>query len=143
VEVTLESGKAMAESFADAVITFRPIDICHCGSEAGPHYHRNVLRMKFSPDENIVLSMWVKEPGFGFVLYERKLMLASYEGERYRSPEAYERVLYDCIVGDQTRFVSGPEVVAAWKFITPILESFKKLPLHEYEKGSHVPLTNE
>ena len=144
VAVTLESGKAMAESFADAVITFRPIDVCHCGSESGPHYHRNVLRMKFSPDENIVLSMWVKEPGFGFVLHERKLVLASYEGERYRSPEAYERVLYDCIVGDQTRFVSGPEVVAAWKFITPILESFKNLPLYEYEKGSHVPFsTNE
>lgn len=141
VGVTLESGKALAEAFTEAVITFRPIDVCLCGAEVEPHYHRNILRMKFSPDENIVLTMWVKEPGFGFVLHERKLVLASNEGERYRSPEAYERVLYDCIVGDQTRFVSGPEVIAAWKFITPILESFKQLPLHQYNKGSHTPIT--
>ena len=80
--------------------------------------------------------MWVKEPGYTFCLVERELVLAKQEGEVFRSPEAYERVLYDCIIGDQTRFVSGDEVVAAWNFITPILESFKNTTLHEYLKGS-------
>jgi glucose-6-phosphate 1-dehydrogenase len=79
--------------------------------------------------------MWVKEPGFGFRLVPRELVLEDDRAEDLYSPEAYERVLYDCIVGDQTRFVSGEEVLAAWSFITPLLESFKELPLTVYEKG--------
>lgn len=143
VEVTLESGKALNASFAEAVITFRPIDKCQCAGAEGAHEHRNVLRIAFSPTQSISLTMWVKAPGFGFKLQERELVLASYQGEVFRSPEAYERVLYDCIVGDQTRFVSGDEVKAAWNFITPILESFKEIPLHEYTKGSSSPISNK
>ena len=112
-----------------------------CAAEPEVHMHRNVLKITFSPEQSIRLTMWVKEPGFGFKLHERELVLASHEGEVFRSPEAYERVLYDCIVGDQTRFVSGAEVVAAWNFITPILESFKDIPLYEYPKGSSAPIS--
>jgi len=136
VQVTLESGKALATSRTEAVVTFRPIDRCSCAAEPEVHTHTNVLRITFSPEQSIRLTMWVKEPGFTFRLVERELVLARHEGEIFRSPEAYERVLYDCIVGDQTRFVSGDEVVAAWNFITPILDSFKDVPLHEYRKGS-------
>jgi glucose-6-phosphate 1-dehydrogenase len=143
VEVVLESGKALDASLTEAVVTFRPIDKCMCAAEPEAHMHRNVLKITFSPEQSIRLTMWVKEPGFEFKLHERELVLASQEGEVFRSPEAYERVLYDCIVGDQTRFVSGAEVVAAWNFITPILESFKNIPLHEYPKGSSAPISKE
>jgi len=140
VKVMLESGKALDSSFAEATVSFRPTDTCSCGAEPEVHTHRNVLRIMFSPQQSICLSMWVKEPGFIFKLHERELVLAEEEGEVFRSPEAYERVLYDCIIGDQTRFVSGAEVTASWKFITPILESFANLPLHEYEKGTVGPV---
>jgi glucose-6-phosphate 1-dehydrogenase len=114
-----------------------------CAAEPHVHTHRNVLKITFSPEQSMTLTMWVKEPGFDFKLHERELVLASQKGEMFRSPEAYERVLYDCIVGDQTRFVSGAEVVAAWNFITPILESFKNIPLHQYPKGSNAPMSNK
>ncbi len=140
VEVTLESGKALNTSVTSAVVTFRPIDKCMCAAEPEAHMHRNLLKITFSPEQSIRLTMWVKEPGFDFKLHERELVLASHEGEVFRSPEAYERVLYDCIVGDQTRFVSGAEVVASWNFITPILESFKGIPLHKYPQGSNSPI---
>jgi glucose-6-phosphate 1-dehydrogenase len=140
VQVTLESGKALNASFTEAVIAFRPIDQCRCAAEPEVHSHRNVLSITFSPEHSIRLTMWVKEPGFEFRLHERELILAKQEAEIYHSPEAYERVLYDCIVGDQTRFVSGDEVLAAWNFITPILESFHTLPLHEYPKGTSSPI---
>ena len=140
--VSLESGKALHASFAEAVITFRATDLCFCDTQEGSHTHNNTLRITFSPEQMITLSMWVKEPGFGFKLHERELILAKQEGEIFRSPEAYERVLYDCVIGDQTRFVSGEEVVAAWNFITPILRLFPQLPLHQYQKGSTGPLIN-
>jgi glucose-6-phosphate 1-dehydrogenase len=86
--------------------------------------------------------MWIKKAGYDFILEKRDLELTRNEGEVFRSPEAYERVLYDCIIGDQTRFVSGPEVEAAWNFITPILHAFPLLPLHTYKKGSLGPEKN-
>lgn len=136
VQVTLEAGKALSSSFTEAVLTFRSVDVCNCASEPEAHTHKNVLRITFSPEHSIRLTMWVKEPGFGFRLVPRELVLENYKTEDLYSPEAYERVLYDCIVGDQTRFVSGEEVLAAWSFMTPVLESFKELSLTMYEKGS-------
>ena len=137
VKVTLESGKALDASLTEAVLTFRPFDVCMCAPTPEAHEHKNVLRITFSPKQSIRLTMWVKEAGFDFRLVERELVLdESTQDDAPYSPEAYERVLYDCIVGDQTRFVSGAEVIAAWTFISPIIEAARALPLHEYEKGA-------
>lgn len=136
---TLEAGKALDEKVNEAIITFRPQNTCNCAAEANPHEHRNVLRIKFAPEEQICLSMWTKAPGFTFTLREQELTLVESSGEDCASPEAYERVLFDCITGDQTRFVSGDEVERAWQFITPILEQFKEIPLHTYTPGSKGP----
>jgi glucose-6-phosphate 1-dehydrogenase len=140
--VSLESGKALEKAYAEAEITFRPTDTCTCDAEDTQHSHRNVLRITFSPEQMITLSMWIKKPGFGYTLEKRDLVLTQNAGEAFRSPEAYERVLYDCIIGDQTRFVSGEEVAAAWNFITPILHAFPLLPLHTYKRGSRGPGDN-
>lgn len=140
---TLEAGKALHEKVNEAVITFKARDTCHCQTVAGPHHHRNVLRVRFAPDQHISLLMWTKQPGFSFALRDQELTLVEDAGEDCASPEAYERVLYDCITGDQTRFVSGDEVELAWKFITPILHRFAELPLPVYEPGSTGPVTSD
>ena len=137
---TLEAGKALHEHINEAVITFRPRTQCHCAAQMEPHEHRNVLRIQFAPEQRIDISMWTKAPGFAFALREQQLTLVSNAGEDVASPEAYERVLFDCITGDQTRFVSGDEVELAWQFITPILEQFKTLPLYPYAPGSPGPV---
>lgn len=139
---TLEAGKALDNHTNEVVITFRPHNICHCDAEDAPHEHRNTLTIQFAPKQHICLSMWTKGPGFSFTLREQELTLVKDDGEDCASPEAYERVLFDCITGDQTRFVSGDEVELAWRFITPILERFKDLPLETYASGSMGPEEN-
>lgn len=135
----LEAGKALDRHVNKAVITFKPRNVCHCIAENEPHEHRNVLTIQFAPKQHIDLSMWTKQPGFSFALREQDLTLVANDASESYSPEAYERVLFDCITGDQTRFVSGDEVELAWQFITPILEHFKSAPLHTYEPGSAGP----
>lgn len=49
---------------------------------------------------------------------------------------AYEKVLVDAILGDQTLFTSTDEVVAEWNIIMPILEAWQKVPLVKYAKGT-------
>lgn len=139
VKFTLEAGKALATTINEAEITFRPLGECHCLAETKPHTHRNVLKIQFSPEEKISLSMWTRQPGFDFSLGKQELLLVNTPSTESYSPEAYERVLYDCIAGDQTRFVSGPEVEAAWQFITPMLEQFPSVPLQSYQPGSTGP----
>jgi len=138
---TLEAGKALQKRVNEAIITFRPRNLCHCAAQEGPHEHRNVLRIEFAPEQRISISMWTKAPGFAFALREQELTLAANPTDEAASPEAYERVLFDCITGDQTRFVSGDEVELAWQFITPVLEQFKTLPLYTYDPGSDGPVT--
>ena len=51
-----------------------------------------------------------------------------------------QKVLFDCIRGDQTLFTSTKEVAAAWRFITPIIEQWRSVPLQIYKKGSGYPV---
>ncbi len=132
----MEAGKALDRDTAEAIVTFKSNDKCNCDIKDEIHSHKNVLTITFSPEQQIKLSMWVKRPGFDFILEERELELVHTDTVDTHSPEAYERVLYDCISGDLTRFVSGDEVIAAWKFISPVLNAFNELPLHRYRSGS-------
>lgn len=132
-KIILEAGKALDKQINQAVVTYRAHNTVADAT-------KNVLTISFAPRQHIDVSLWTKAPGFDFRLREQKLVIAEDESAISYSPEAYERVLYDCIAGDQTRFVSGEEVELAWHFITPILEQFQQLPLHTYSPGSVGPV---
>lgn len=138
VPITLEAGKALGEVVSEAVVTFRPSAACHSATADDPHQYRNVLTITFAPEQTITFTMWVKKPGFAYKLQSQTLELVHEAAADVHSPEAYERVLYDCITGNQKRFVSGEEVVAAWRFITPLLATADADLIH-YAAGSTGP----
>jgi glucose-6-phosphate 1-dehydrogenase len=53
------------------------------------------------------------------------------------SQPAYQKILLDCIAGDQTVFTSTREVLAEWRFVTPIVEKIKDQKPFPYKIGSH------
>ena len=138
VPFILESGKALERSLVQIAVYFKPTPcLCPKGHES---HHQNVLTFNISPDENISVLFWAKKPGFELQLEPKELSFSFSGGTLERQvPDAYERVLVDAIRGDQTLFTSTEEVKAEWKFITPILEKWGKLPLHTYAKGSGGP----
>jgi glucose-6-phosphate 1-dehydrogenase len=138
VPLTLSSGKALNESKITATIVFTNDASCSCGVSTESHAHHNTLRIEFAPHFSMSLSLWVKKNGFDSELEERVLTLLDEVGDGIRSPEAYEKVLHDCIVGDQRRFVSGDEIQSSWEFITPLLEQFKSVPLSIYKEGENL-----
>ncbi|MBY0310218.1 glucose-6-phosphate dehydrogenase [Patescibacteria group bacterium] len=133
VPIFLEAGKALKENRIDAVITFKAKQLS--ATDGVPHH--NVLTITIAPEVRITLRVYVKKPGFAFALEPRELELTHTLAADSYSPEAYARVLYDCIAGDQTRFVSSEEVTAAWQFITPLLAS--EAPLRYYAVGCENP----
>ncbi|OGI58065.1 hypothetical protein A3C60_01045 [Candidatus Nomurabacteria bacterium RIFCSPHIGHO2_02_FULL_37_45] len=50
--------------------------------------------------------------------------------------DAYEKVFYDCILGDQTIFVSTKEIMSEWALVTNIIKKWQKVPLVIYPKGT-------
>lgn len=131
----LESGKGLAENKAEISIYFK---------DKTKQNKTNILSFRIQPDEAIKIRFWVKKPGFGMQTEPKTLAFHYRDFHTARSiPDAYERVLYDAILGDQTLFTSTDEVKYAWKFITPIIDLWKTLPLERYQKGSQRPNSNQ
>lgn len=130
----LESGKAQKENKSEIDIYFKN-DIK--GDRDDNPDNQNILTFRIQPDEGIKIRFFVKTPGFNMEV-EPKTLKFKYSDSRSLQilPDAYERVLYDAIVGDQTLFTSTDEVIAAWKFITSIINNWNKVPLTIYEKGN-------
>jgi glucose-6-phosphate 1-dehydrogenase len=92
--------------------------------------------MTIQPKEGFALYFHVKAPGKPLKL--ERLPLDFFYAERYKElPEAYQTLLLDVMDGDQTLFVRGDEVEAAWRVIAPTLDP--DLPVSEYEAGTWGP----
>lgn len=134
----LESGKGLDESKAEISVHFNDVTPCFCLTEEVGHTHQNILTFKIQPSEGINILFWAKKPGLMTHIEPRNLSFA-YRKSVSVHLSGYEKLLYDAIIGDQTLFSSTQEVLAAWRFITPIVQGWKKLPLHLYKKGSRRP----
>ncbi len=136
----LEAGKRMKESRVDISLHFKKDVSWMRLSEDENHAPGNILTFRIQPDEGIVLTFLAKRPGLGMVVEPKSFsLLYGSAHPRTKSLEAYERILFDCIQGDQTLFASTAEVAASWGYITPILASWGSEQLHIYEDGSLGP----
>jgi glucose-6-phosphate 1-dehydrogenase len=130
VPIYIESGKAMNDSRASITVRFKKGKILHEHDEA------NVLTFLIQPKEAIEIKFFAKRPGFGIQVEPKVLSFNYGDGLSDEIPDAYQRVLYDAIRGDQMLFASTEEIKNSWNFITPILKHWQKLPLLTYEKGA-------
>jgi len=133
----IESGKALNESKVEVTIHFKaPKEFCVCPIEH-KEGHQNILTFSIQPNEAISLLFWAKAPGFNFGLEPQNLSFSQARDTIQRKiPDAYERVLYDAIIGDQTLFTNTAEVLAEWGIIMPVLNALKKTPLKHYKQNS-------
>lgn len=132
----LGSGKGFSESEVSITVYFKRPRMLGFGGEDCER--ENALMFRIQPKEGITLSFLAKRPGFGIELHEKQLSF-SYEDEtkkpnELKIPNAYERVLYDCIRGDQTLFTSTAEVDASWSFVASVIDAWQSVKLSEYDK---------
>lgn len=135
VPIILEAGKNL-ERRKEIIVTFRHRTPCLC--PPGGHYKNRVL-FTLEPKEGITVEFWAKKPGLEFVMEKQKLsFLFRDQRKKVQYVEEYEKLLLDCISGNQILFVSTDEVKAMWKFVDPIIESWEKnaIPLYDYTPKS-------
>ena len=137
VPMVIEGGKQMHESIKEIRIIFAHPSPCFCLGDTGAH-HQNEIIIRLEPNEEIEVYFWAKKPGLA-VENEKRSFHFELRGEGTEAPVGeYDKLLLDCISGDQTLFVSTDEIRAMWRFIDPIVAAWKKdsSPIETYTAGS-------
>jgi len=142
VPIYMRTGKMLKTRVSEIAVIFK--DVPHAIFPQVADQRGNALIIRLQPDEGITLRMTIKEPGPGGLrLAEVPLDMTFAEvlGEEAHAPDAYERLIMDVIRGDQTLFMRGDEVEAAWEWVDPILYSWKSLreKPEAYEPGGEGP----
>ena len=142
VPIFMEAGKRAAEARKEIILTFKHSSGCFL-CETGQHESNRIV-FRLEPNAEIIIHFWTKKPGFERVLEERVFSFFLYEKEmKEQYVEEYAKVLHAAMNGEQALFISPEEVEAAWRFIDPIVEGWKKnlVPLKEYEPDT-TPLSS-
>ncbi|MFV0421920.1 glucose-6-phosphate dehydrogenase [Oleidesulfovibrio sp.] len=139
----LRSGKRMPRKVSEIAVTFRRVPHSMFGMHSKAEMPANVLILKIQPEEGIDLHIQAKQPGPKSCMSTMTLAFKYHEIFGINPPDAYERLLLDCMLGDRTLFWSREGVEAAWQLITPILETWRDTPeaspLLHYPAGSWGP----
>ncbi len=123
----LRTGKRLKARTSEIAVVFKPLphSIFDDVGEGG----QNVLAIQLQPNEGITLDVTIKEPGPGGMRLAHvplDMTFAETLGdEAEEAPDAYERLIMDVIRGNQTLFMRGDEVEAAWAWTDPIIDGWR------------------
>ncbi|TDL84139.1 glucose-6-phosphate dehydrogenase [Palleronia sediminis] len=139
----VRTGKRLRARQSEIAVVFKDAPHSIFGAAAGRH--RNILTIRLQPNEGMTLGVTIKEPGPGgmrLVDVPLDMSFADALGpDADEIPEAYERLVMDVMRGNQTLFMRGDEVEAAWAWTDPIIEGWERredAPV-PYEPGSSGP----
>lgn len=136
----LRSGKRLIRKKAEVSVHFKPVPHLMFAGTIREVIDPNTVVMRIQPDEGISLQFQAKIPGTRLCL-EPVIMDFSYQ--KVFSLNDYERVLLDCMQGDQMLFVRGDEVEGAWTLLSPLIEKLESKtypkPFPNYQAGSTGP----
>jgi glucose-6-phosphate 1-dehydrogenase len=144
VPFLLKAGKALSSRVAEIRVQFRHVPGNLYRNKLGIDLDRstNELVIRIQPDEAIYLKVNNKIPGLGLQIDTTRLDLSYKSKYDSKLPDAYERLILDCINGDRRLFIRADELEVAWEKFTPLLEEIEttKVQPELYPYGSRGPL---
>lgn len=138
----IRTGKRLPIRVTEVVVHFKPSPHVLFTKETGIPMSSNQLVIRIQPDEGILLKFGMKVPGAGFKVQEVGMDFHYSQLSETPLPDAYGRLLLDCIQGDSTLYSRGDALEATWQFIDPILTAWKEHPelkLYGYPAGTWGP----
>ena len=128
----LRTGKRLPRRTTEIAIQFRRSPFVLFRKTKIADLQTNRLVIHIQPDEGISLRFGAKVPGpvmqLGLVNME-----FDYARDFGRSHgTGYERLLYDCMIGDATLFQRADMVEAGWRVIQPVLDVWSALPAKQF-----------
>ncbi len=123
----IRTGKRMKARASEIAVVFK--DLGHTIFEGDEARHRNILAIRLQPNEGMDLQVTIKEPGPGgmrLIDVPLDMTFADALGDTVEDvADAYERLIMDVIRGNQTLFMRGDEVEAAWRWTDPLIAGWE------------------
>ena len=122
----IRTGKKLKGRSSEIAVVFQ--DLGHSIFEGDKDAHRNILAIRLQPNEGMDLQVTIKEPGPGgmrLIDVPLDMSFAKLGDDVEEAPDAYERLIMDVIRGNQTLFMRGDEVEAAWAWTDPIIAGWE------------------
>ncbi|RMG16238.1 MAG: glucose-6-phosphate dehydrogenase [Bacteroidetes bacterium] len=138
----VRSGKRLNRKMSVISTQFRDVPHSVFSEDILDNWRQNRLIISIQPEMSIRLQVQAKKPGIEMVLNTVDMVFDYELNGAQESPEAYETLLLDALQGDQTLFMRGDQVEAAWELLMPILQSWQSKPsldFPNYEAGSWGP----
>jgi len=138
----LRSGKRMPRRVSEIAVQFK----CPPGTifprKDGFNLAANTLSFQIQPDEGLGMILNAKVPGLETRTQPVKMSFRYATTFGSNTPEAYERLVLDAMIGDGTLFIRGDEAETSWKLYTPVLDYWRSKGrdgMEEYPAGSWGP----
>jgi glucose-6-phosphate 1-dehydrogenase len=138
----IRTGKALPSRVTEIAVQFRRAPLALFARAGAPQVDPNVLAIRVQPDEGILLRFGAKVPGQGLQIRTVNMDFRYGSSFAVDSPDAYETLLLDAMIGDASLFTRDDEVERAWTILDPILDAWaagEGGPLHFYAAGSWGP----
>lgn len=131
----VRAGKRLPKRATEIAIAFKKAP-GYLFKDTAAEIDPNVLVIRIQPDEGISLKINCKVPSLSTVLQPVKMdfRYGSYFGSA--PPEAYERLICDCMAGDNTLFARDDEVFMSWQLLTPLLHYWQSTPPKDFPNYS-------
>ena len=134
----LRTGKRLRERVAEINIVFKQNpEILFSNNASG--IEPNMLIIRIQPEEGISLQFAAKVPGRKMAIDNVRMDFCHECRFGPNTPDAYERLLYDIIIGDQTLFTSWNMVEHSWELADKISNGWKRGKVSYYEPGTWGP----
>ncbi len=137
----VRTGKRLPKRSSEIAIQFRPVPHRLFKDSSGDP-EPNLLALRIQPDEGILLRFGAKIPGLGLDVRAVNMDFTYGSAFNVDSPDAYETLILDALLGDASLFTRADEVEEAWSIVTPIIDAWIDMPapaFPDYEAGSWGP----
>lgn len=135
----IRTGKRMPDKSTEVIIEFK--EVGHTLYQSHDEMKTNLLVIRVQPEEGVFFQFNAKKPGNEDIIVPVQMDFCQNCQIGINSPEAYERLLYDVMKGDQTLFARWDEVYYSWKYIDTILNGWaEEVPnFPNYISGTYGP----
>jgi len=135
----LRTGKRLPRRVTEIAVSFKKAPHLPFARTDTEELGQNQLVIRVQPDEGVTLRFGSKVPGT--YMEVRDVLMDFLYGEAFTesSPEAYERLLLDVLLGDATLFPRNEEVEASWRVVDPLEEYWSGSQPRRYRAGEWGP----
>ncbi|MET1038578.1 MAG: glucose-6-phosphate dehydrogenase, partial [Aeromicrobium sp.] len=136
----LRTGKRLGRRVTEVAVIFKRAPHQPFSKDDIEELGQNALVMRIQPDEGVTLRFGAKVPGTTMEIRDVNMDFAYGGAFVESSPEAYERLILDVLLGDPPLFPQHEEVELAWKILDPVIQHWRKdKTIDTYPSGTWGP----